>query len=322
MISIFEAAHAILRLYSKQLHLFNTALAPPLALSTLNFILFLIVFNQPAVILDFLEPIPRPNIPIKYTPNKLPNFRRCLHRIFRPILHNLGMEPLGIRLLKGQMPVNHRKQRHAHTPHIHIHGLVPLAQQHLGKGIAWRPAAIWELWVWVVVFCAQAEVGDLYVQIGGQQDVLGFEVAVGHRAGLQVLDDHYQLPEDFGREQLLDSGLLQGGTFRTDGCSRRARPFRRTPWTGIYCWKSRLVSKRARCLGAAVISLCSTIWRPAELCRAGRVEKPWLRLAHRSEYAWLAEPHRRYPALSASLIQTSITYLERANPLHLSILSN
>jgi hypothetical protein len=145
MISIFEAAHAILRLYSKQLHLFNTALAPPLVLSALNFILFLIVFNQPAVILDLLEPIPRPNIPIKYTPNKLPNFRRCLHRIFRPILHNLGMEPLGIRLLKGQMPVNHRKQRHAHTPHIHIHGLVPLAQQHLGKGIAWRPAAIREL---------------------------------------------------------------------------------------------------------------------------------------------------------------------------------
>jgi hypothetical protein len=89
-------------------------------------------------------------------------------------------------VVKRQAPAQQRIQDHATAPHVHLGARVQAARDDLGRSIVGAPAAGLEE-VAVAHHVAQAEVGDLDVALGVEEEVLGLQVAVHDHVAVAVL---------------------------------------------------------------------------------------------------------------------------------------
>ena len=97
------------------------------------------------------------------------------------------LETLQVLGVEGQLSGDEHVEYDAHAPHVHLGAVVLLAGEDLGRSV-WRRAAERLQRRLHVVVAGEAEVGQLDVHVGVEEQVLALEVAMHHVLVVAVLD--------------------------------------------------------------------------------------------------------------------------------------
>lgn len=89
---------------------------------------------------------------------------------------DLGVENVGVGVLKGEVAADQRIKNYAEAPNIHLERRVGLPQNHLRSRVAGRAACRFQQLSWLRQV-RQAKVHDLYVHVLRQQEVFELEIA-------------------------------------------------------------------------------------------------------------------------------------------------
>jgi hypothetical protein len=149
----------------------------------------------PGVVSDLLDLESGVRVSVEDVLQEVPGFDAHVRGDGVVALHDLLVEQLGVRVVEGQVPAEHRVEDHACGPDVHAEPHVLLPRYHLRCRVARRAAGRLEQLV-AFVEVAQAEVDDLDVLVLVQQQVLGLEVSVDDAELVDVLDAGDDLLEE------------------------------------------------------------------------------------------------------------------------------
>jgi hypothetical protein len=132
--------------------------------------------------------------------------------------HDLFVQFVGIGVFEGEEAAQHGIQDDPAGPDIHPDALVSLSRDHLGRGVAGRPACgLQSLSRFVLV--GEAEVDDLDVFVLVEEQVLGLEVAVHYSVFVDVFHPRQDLLHEgdclgLGKSLALDDMVEQFSALR------------------------------------------------------------------------------------------------------------